>query len=232
MSILAPVERVNFASGTDGTVYTIPSWTPPANTVLEMFVACGHASAATEPTITGTLGLAWTKVAGQVTTGGTLRGTLYRAVTNGSPPTGTIVLTFGTTHSSVDVFINSLPGVDLANPVKQIGTPFQTTTTANPGITLPNPVTAGNMTRGYNVWNRTFVLPPGSGYAQTNAGTGQSTPTMIASTEHKLAGAQLVDWTTTDSIQKVLFAVEWQAAAGGAPLTGDWLLGAVAFPTA
>lgn len=215
MALGTPTETFNFSDANDGTSFTTASFTPPANALLLLFVADGHATAAEEPTIGGTLGLLWTKVAGQTTTAGTIRGTLWWAKTTASPPTGTLVFTFATVHGSCMGFVNSITGANLTTPIKQSGTPFQSTTTDNPGITLPTAIVAGNLTMGFNAWNRTFVLPPGAGYTQVSSTVNATVPTIIASSEYKAAGAQLVDWTTTDDIQKVMFAIEVAAAAGG-----------------
>lgn len=229
MALSSLVNRLAFTSGADGTAFTSGSFTVPANSLALMFVAAGHATAGEEPSsFGGTLGLTWTKMGNsQTTTTPTMRGTWYRAMTGGSSATGTVTANFATTHSSCEIIVDTTDGHDTTTPIRQVATPFQSTTTDNPGITHTLSIVAGNMTVGANIWNRTFVLPVGSGYTQSGAVTNQTSPTMICSTEYKLAGAQLVDWTTTDNIEKVLFAIEVAAGAGG-PAAGGWVLGSVA----
>ena len=208
MAVSTPTSLLVNGSGTDTTAYTTASISPSANALLLLFVSCGHATASTSPSsFTGTLGLTWTSIVTNTQAGDdTLRGHWYWAVTTGSPPTGTITINFGSTHSSCQWHITQILGADLTTPIVQFDT-GNATSTDNPGVTL-SAIGTGNATLGACVWNTTTGVPAGSAYTSLSDSPSATSPTILSTVEYKVAGQTLVDWTLTSNVVKCYFGIE------------------------
>jgi hypothetical protein len=219
VTISTPTSLLVNGSGTDLTLYTTASVTPSASALLLLFVtnAAGVAGDNVKPTIAGTLGLTWTEIVTGTQLANTLRGTLWWAKTTGSPPTGTVSMTFSTTQSSCQWHITQILNADLTTPIVQSGL-FQTATTDNPAVTLASAIGSGNATLGFNVWNTSTALPVGAGYTELSVSPSATTPTVISSVEYLVAGSTTVDWTTTSNVEKCIFGIE---VADAPPAVGN-----------
>lgn len=157
-------------TATNGTVHTIPSFTPGASKLLTVALAVSGTSPTPAPTLSGH-GITWTQVTQSTAAARTVH--IFRGVSSASPTAGTITVTTATALTQCQAHVVQWDGAlttgtggadGVINVVN--GRPASGTSVS---LAYPSAVTAGNATYGVVGVIVSTVPTPGTGWTSAMA---------------------------------------------------------------
>lgn len=210
MSLSAPTLLTADGSGSDLTQYTTASVSPAANALLMLFVS--HGSGTDEnviPTIGGgTLGLAWQLVVTEEYNSDNGRGSWFRAVTSGTPPTGTVDINFSVAQGSCQWHLLQILGADNNTPIVQSGA-SQFLATLSPSFDLSAVPRPSGLVLASCIRNTLTPFTEAASHTMLSSVAGHSGPTTGSDVSYDLISpSQTIAFTTASTTVKSLLGVE------------------------